>query len=405
MNAFHTTHTPYTENLIMSHESSMSHESPAFQSFVGVDLHKCTVTLGAVDPRSREIACLTTSTKNTDKIGDFLAALPKPVQMAVEACPFCEWFIDHYRPFVDRIEIADATELANLRGKRRKTDRNDAMDIAQRLARGDCPLGWIADEPTSQLRKLGRHWRRLSQILCRAKHGMRSMLHAANLQGPAAFNGASAQRWLLAYGQKLKEAQWHAFTDLLDLVQAIERQRQRLRLRIIQANRQPQFASAMTILKSVPGIDEVWGCVIASEVGPFSRFPNADALEYWAGLTADNKTSAGVTRCGHITKAGSATLRWALGKAAMCLCRSDGAWESKRQRLIEKRGKPIANTAMARRLLHTLLAMMRDGTTFVVQKPTDHTAKANRARMRRDRGVIQTPSGKKTNPSKEVAVA
>ena len=170
-----------------------------FQSFVGVDLHHCTISLTAVDPRGEQLRRLKISTKSVQKIEDWLLDLPRPSHLAVEACPFVEWFIDRYRPCVDQLDIADATELANRRGKRRKTDRNDALDIAQRLARGDCPLGFIADEPLMQLRKRGRHWRQLSRLLARSKHSLKSMLHAANLRGPK-FDGAGAQRWFLQRG-------------------------------------------------------------------------------------------------------------------------------------------------------------------------------------------------------------
>src|SRR4051794_37134847 len=94
-----------------------------FQSFVGVDLHKCTVTLTALDAVG-EIKRLKISTKSTGKIEAWLKALPGPTWMAVEACPFVEWFIDRFRGCVQRIDIADATELSNRRGKRRKTDFN-----------------------------------------------------------------------------------------------------------------------------------------------------------------------------------------------------------------------------------------------------------------------------------------
>jgi transposase len=117
--------------------------SDRFLSFVGVDLHKCTVTLTAVDAGG-EIQRLKISTKSTGKIDQWLRALPQPVHMAVEACPFVEWFIDRFRECVARMDIADATELANRRGKRRKTDFNDALDVALRLSRGECPLGFIA---------------------------------------------------------------------------------------------------------------------------------------------------------------------------------------------------------------------------------------------------------------------
>jgi len=354
----------------------------SFASSAGVDLHKCTVSLDAVDPLGKSIARLTCSTKCVEKIDAFLAVLPRPSHLAVEAVGFVEWFIDRFRGSVDRIEIADATRLSDLRGKRRKTDRNDAHDIAVRLARGDCPLGFVAPEEVMQLRKLGRHWRCLSRSLSRAKHSMSSILLAANLKGPT-LDGAGAQRWLLAHGHLLKDAQRDAFGDFVDLIELLERKRGVLKRKIIQANGSERFDGLITILRSVPGIDHIWACIIASEIGDFARFPNADALEFWAGMTPDNLTSAGRTTSGHITKAGNATLRWALCKAGVTLCRSDAKQEAIRQRLIAKIGKPRANVAMGRRLLRILYAMVRDGSLYQGQVKTGHEAKANIVRLKK----------------------
>lgn len=353
-----------------------------FVTFVGVDLHRCTVTLVAVDADQREIGRFTVSTKCVEKIEAFLVGLPKPVWLAVEAVGFAEWFIDRFRGCVERFDIADATELARRRGKRRKTDCNDALDIAMRLAVGDCPLGWIADPSLMRLRKLGRHWRRLSRTLSRAKHGLQSILHANNLSGPK-LDGASAQRWLLGFGHLLKDADHASFADLTDIILLIERQRERLRREIIFVNRDPAFAADIELLKSVPGIDEIWACLIRAEVGSFDRFPNADALEFWAGITPDNETTAGRTQSGHITKAGSATLRWAICKAAVTLCKSDSRQEAKRRRLIKRVGKPRANCAFGRRLLRILYAILRDRKPYQIGLPTNHLAAANAARRLR----------------------
>lgn len=356
--------------------------SRVFQSFVGVDLHKCTVTLAAVDPAGEKIAQLTISTKSVGKIAEWLAALPRPSHMAVEACPFVEWFIERFRPCVGKIDIADATELANRRGKRRKTDRNDSLDIAKRLARGECPLGFIADQELMQLRKLGRHWRLLSRLLGRTKQSMKSMLNAANIRGPK-FDGASAQRWFLANGHLLAPVQQDAFADFIDILNLVERQRERLRREIHMSWQTERFTPIVLRLFTVPGISDIWATIITAEIGPFDRFPNADALEFWAGLTADMKESAGRTQSGHITKAGSVTLRWALGKAAVTLCQSDARQEATRQRLIARIGRPKANVAMARRLLRILYAMMRDGKPYEAGPRRDRTAAANKARLAR----------------------
>jgi transposase len=356
--------------------------SREMQSFVGVDLHKCTVSLAAVNGLGEKIAGLKISTKSVGKIEEWLSVLPQPLHLAVEACPFVEWFIERFRPCVERIDIADATELANRRGKRRKTDRNDSLDIAQRLARGECPLGYIAPPDLMQLRKLGRHWRHLSRLLSRTKHSMKSMLNAANIRGPK-FDGASAQRWLLANRDLLGAVQQDAFADFIDVLMLVERQRERMRRQMIFASRSGAYAPTIARLMTVPGIAEIWATTIAAEIGPFERFPNADALEFWAGLTADMKESAGRTQSGPITKAGSATLRWALGQAALTLCQSDARQEATRQRLIARVGKPRANVAMARRLLRILYAMMRDGKAYQGGPKRDRTAAANKARLRR----------------------
>jgi len=362
----------------------MSKTIVAYRSFIGVDLHKTTVTLVAVGPDGKMIARLTINTKCREKILAWLATLPRPTHLVVEAVGFVEWFIDEFRSRVDHIDIADATELSNRRGKRRKNDWRDALDMAQRLARGECPLGFIADDELMQLRKLGRHWRQLSGVMAKAKQSMKSILAAANLRGPK-LDGASAQRWLLAHGKHLKPAQRQAFADFTNIIQLVELQREPLRLAIIMACRSERFDAITRLLQTVPGIGEIWACVIAAEIGPFDRFPNADALEFWAGLTSDLKESAGRTQPGKITKAGSKTLRWALCNAALTLCHSDAKQEAIRQRLIRKTGgiRAKANTAMGRRLLRLLYAMVRDNKPYQPGSPRNRTVAANKARAKR----------------------
>jgi transposase len=218
---------------------------------------------------------------------------------------------------------------------------------------------------------------------------MKSILHAANLAGPSKLDGDLTQRWLLGFGHLLKDESRKAFENFLDIILLIKRQRQALRLQITFANRCEKFKSITELLKTVPGIDEIWACIIAAEIGDFDRFPNADTLEFWAGLTPDNELSAGHSRSGRITKAGSATLRWALGKAAIVLCRSDQSKENTRQRLVHATAqKAKANVAMARKLLRILFAMVRDQKPYTVGEPSNHQARANEARLGKHRQKI-----------------
>jgi transposase len=56
--------------------------------------------------------------------------------------------------------------------------------------------------------------------------------------------------------------------------------------------------------------------------GDITRFPSARKLASWAGLTATVRGSGLTVRHGHISKQGSAWLRWALNQAAQAAKRS-----------------------------------------------------------------------------------
>lgn len=64
------------------------------------------------------------------------------------------------------------------------------------------------------------------------------------------------------------------------------------------------------------------------------------------------RTSAGKSRDGDITEAGSKKLRWTLAEAAQSLCKIEGPYRNLCKRLERKnKGKGVAATACARKLL------------------------------------------------------
>ena len=67
----------------------MSDLSLSFASFAGVDLHKNTVTLRAVDPGGKPISALTCDTKCVDRIRNWMLALVRTVSLQLRSS-FCE---------------------------------------------------------------------------------------------------------------------------------------------------------------------------------------------------------------------------------------------------------------------------------------------------------------------------
>ena len=87
-----------------------------------------------------------------------------------------------------------------------------------------------------------------------------------------------------------------------------------------------------------------------AEIGDITRFANARKLASWAGLTPTVRGSDLTVRHGHISKQGSAWLRWVLNQAAQTAKRSP-EFSATYAAIARRRGKKIATIAIARKLL------------------------------------------------------
>jgi transposase len=107
------------------------------------------------------------------------------------------------------------------------------------------------------------------------------------------------------------------------------------------------------LLVTVPGIGDLLGLTIASEIGDISRFSSARKLVGYSGLTPRVYQSGEKSRSGKLSKTGSTMLRWAAIEAAQQAWRPNNPWHQLyidvKQRCGGK-GNP-AKAAVARKVL------------------------------------------------------
>ena len=87
-----------------------------------------------------------------------------------------------------------------------------------------------------------------------------------------------------------------------------------------------------------------------AEIGDITRFPSARKLASWAGLTPTVRGSDLTVRHGHISKQGSAWLRWVLNQAAQTAKRSPEFAATCSSIARTPPGKKIATIAISRKL-------------------------------------------------------
>ena len=135
--------------------------------------------------------------------------------------------------------------------------------------------------------------------------------------------------------------------DGLALIDALQQPIHRLHWKLHQrAKAEP----AVKVLTALPGVGPFTALVILAEVGDISRFASARKLAAWAGLTPTVRGSDRTVRHGHISKQGSVWLRWILCEAAQTAKRHPD-FAASYQAIARRRGKKIATTAVARKLL------------------------------------------------------
>ena len=103
-------------------------------------------------------------------------------------------------------------------------------------------------------------------------------------------------------------------------------------------------------MTQLPGVGPFTALVILAEVGDITRFGSARKLAAWAGLTPTVRGSDRTVRHGHISKQGSVWPRWILCEAAQTAKRHPD-FAASYQAIARRRGKKIATTAIARKLL------------------------------------------------------
>jgi transposase len=152
------------------------------------------------------------------------------------------------------------------------------------------------------------------------------------------------------------ERQLTMLTQVTEQVQAANKQARRL------AKEHPVCLRLMT----VPGVGPITSLRFVAAIDDPSRFSTAHRVQSYVGLTPGEHSSCGVGGKRGITKAGPSELRRCLVQAAwsvMLARRSHPMLEWVRQ-IAQRRNRPVAVIALARKLAGILFAIWRDGTTY-----------------------------------------
>jgi transposase len=135
---------------------------------------------------------------------------------------------------------------------------------------------------------------------------------------------------------------------------------QRILETMLWLKQQSQDDQRITRLRTHPGIGLLTSLGLVHTLWPVSRFRNQRKVTAYAGLEPMERSSAERKKFLGISKAGSRLLRYLVIEAAHTAVKKDDSLKCFYRRLEERRGRPKAKVAVARKLLVRSYIMLRD---------------------------------------------
>lgn len=311
---------------------------------VGIDLHRATVVMAAVNDAGEAMDAVTIRCENTAAIVEAVKKLGS-FRAVIEASGTYRWLYDLLRPY-GTILLAHPLRLRAMIQRRTKTDKLDAQLLANLLRINQIPLAYIPPEPYQQLRDLTRCRARLGRDLAEVKIKLQALLARQNREAP--YKVPFGRRGLAWFRQQDFGPIGNLVRDeLLGRLEHYSGQISILDRQMAQV--QPAFPQT-EVLTEIYGVGLFSALLIVAELGEVERFRRAKQVGAYAGLTSRVHQSGDHCYRGSITRQGSPWLRWILVEAAMKATRRDVALRNFYTRVRKRSSAKIARVASARKL-------------------------------------------------------
>ena len=334
-------------------------------TILAIDLGKYKSVACLHDPDSGEFRFTTFETSRAEL--SRLLAKERPAVVIIEACLLAGWVRDLCADCGVRCLVANtASEAWKFKHLKRKTDKDDALRLAQLYLLDQLPT--VTLPPTEV-----RQWRSLMavrQALVGRRVGVQNRIRALFVgQGLPAPRGAKA--WattglagIAAQAKPLAECgPQELWRGLLDLALTEYRQVSEL---IAQAEARldaiGKHNAAVVLLQTAPGLGPRTAEVVAAYLHNARRFTRGKQVSAYSGLVPRQHQSGEMDRRGRISKRGPALLRKLLVECAWCMLRYNAWARGFYLRLTGggQRRKKQAVVALARKILVRCWAMLRD---------------------------------------------
>lgn len=328
--------------------------------YIGLDIHKKIIAY-CIKTLSGDAMDQGTIPATRKALNDWMAKLPQPWAVAMEATMFTGWIYDYLKPHAFKITVAHPEMLKAITAAKKKNDKADAEKIADLLRVNMLPESYMAPQKLRELRRILRYRNHIVRTAVREKNKISGLLMEI---------GVSYTKRRL-HGKKY-------FDDLLDDEDIPESVTNMLKLSrsnmdifngiqkklIRELKENPLIQHRVKRLMTIPGVGEITALTWILETGESERFGSIKQAVSYCGLCSAQHQSAGKEHRGPISKKRNKHIQTILIEAAKIAPIWNPQLADVYRKESAKGNKNRATLAVARKLVAYMLSVEKSGKDF-----------------------------------------
>ncbi len=324
--------------------------------YIGVDLHRRVFTCCTRLENGRQFL----SEWRVEQLPQFVKKLRASDELAVEVTGNTRLFHNAVAAHVARVVVVDPNQFRVISQSVKKTDPNDARNLALYLAKGLLPEVRMKDKQQAAVASLTQTRDRLVKLRTALKNKVNNLLSARGIE--LRTEELSSEKGLTrVLDMQVEELTHIELQILVDQIRSLNHSITELE-KVIE--REGKKLKGHGNLTSIKGIGPLGASILLSVIGDVRDFPDEGRLASYFGIVPRVHNSNETEHSGHITKRGSKLGRTALVQCALIAKRFSPYLASYYEGIRSRRGTGRAIIALARKFLGVIYRTLKNNWVF-----------------------------------------
>ena len=324
--------------------------------YIGIDLHRNCFTACTRLENGREYL----KQWQLEELEKFTAKLRSSDQIAVEVTGNTRLFHDAVAPHVDRVVVVNPNQFKVITHSVKKTDPNDARNLALYLAKDLLPEVRMKDKTQAQIASLTQTRDTMVKLRTALKNKINNLCSA---------RGVNLNRESMGTEKGLRSVLQMDFDVLVKLeLKIIVEQIRSLNKSIAELEetiaKESQNLKGHSNLTSIKGVGGLSGGILLSIIGNINDFADEGKLAAYFGIVPRVSNSNETEHRGRITKQGTKLGRTTLIQCALIAQRYSPYLKKYYEKIKGRRGTGKAIVALARKFLGIIYRTLKNNWVF-----------------------------------------